>query len=138
MQKFLIDSSFLIALFDANDVNHDLVQQFVRISKADLLLPEIALTEVAFLLEREGGTKAAVSFMRDMAVSKIERVSLIPSDLVRAASIKEKYATADFDFVDCCIMALSERLNITTICTFDHRDFGIFQPSHCEYLMLVP
>ncbi|MBX3082079.1 MAG: PIN domain-containing protein [Anaerolineae bacterium] len=138
MVQFLVDSSFLFELYNVDTLNHYRVQQFMRTSVEILLLPEIALTEVAFLLEREGGTKAAVSFMRDMAVSKIERVSLILSDLVRAASIKEKYATADFDFVDCCIMALSERLNITTICTFDHRDFGIFQPSHCEYLMLVP
>ena len=49
-----------------------------------------------------------------------------------------KYADARFDFVDCCIMALVERLDITQICTFDRRDFGIFRPAHCEYLELLP
>jgi len=48
------------------------------------------------------------------------------------------YADAGFDFVDCCIMALAERLQITPIYTFDHRDFAIFRRQHCPYLELLP
>jgi predicted nucleic acid-binding protein len=44
----------------------------------------------------------------------------------------------DFDLADCCIMALSERLNITYISTLDRRDFSIFRPRHCDYLTLLP
>ena len=138
MEQFIVDSSFLFALFSINDSDHYRVRQFMRTSAAALLLPEVALTEVAFLINRVGGVPAAAAFMREMAVSKIGRVALSSSDLVRAAAIKEKYATANFDFVDCCIMALSEGLKITTICTFDRRDFSIFQPTHCDYLTLLP
>jgi hypothetical protein len=35
-------------------------------------------------------------------------------------------------------MALSERLNITQIYTFDRRDFTVFRPKHCDYLELMP
>ncbi len=59
-------------------------------------------------------------------------------DVIRAAQIMERYADARFDFVDCCIMALAERLNITQVCTFDRRDFSIFRPTHCEHLELLP
>jgi predicted nucleic acid-binding protein len=48
------------------------------------------------------------------------------------------YASARLDFVDCCLMALSERLNITQICTYDRRDFSMFRPAHCDYLTLLP
>lgn len=48
------------------------------------------------------------------------------------------YQSARFDFVDCCIMALSERLNITQVCTLDRRDFSIFRPGHCPFLELLP
>ncbi len=48
------------------------------------------------------------------------------------------YPGAKLDFVDCCIMAMSERLNITRVCTFDRRDFSIFRPAHCDYLELLP
>jgi predicted nucleic acid-binding protein len=48
------------------------------------------------------------------------------------------YADAEMDLVDCCIMAMSEWLNIEEIATFDRRDFGMFRPKHCDYLTLLP
>jgi predicted nucleic acid-binding protein len=60
------------------------------------------------------------------------------ADVTRAGEITAQYASAHFDFVDCCIMALAERLNITQVCTFDQRDFTIFRPTHCDYLELLP
>ena len=50
----------------------------------------------------------------------------------------ERYKDAEFDFVDCCLMAIAERLNIEDICTFDRRDFAIFRPKHCENFTLLP
>jgi uncharacterized protein len=52
--------------------------------------------------------------------------------------IMRQYQDAEFDFVDTSIMAIAERLNIKQICTFDHRDFSIFRPKHCDYLKLLP
>jgi uncharacterized protein len=48
------------------------------------------------------------------------------------------YLDSKLDFVDCCLMALSERLNITQICTFDTRDFMIFRPRHVNHLEILP
>jgi hypothetical protein len=59
-------------------------------------------------------------------------------DLLRAHAIMEQYIQARFDLVDCCIMALAERLNIDQVCTFDRRDFSIFKPTHCDYLRMLP
>ncbi len=60
------------------------------------------------------------------------------TDLRRARQIMQQYEKADLDFVDCCIMALSERLKITSVYTFDRRDFVIFRPTHVDYLELLP
>jgi predicted nucleic acid-binding protein len=49
-----------------------------------------------------------------------------------------QYWTARLDFVDCCLMAMAERLNITKVCTFDRRDFNIFDPKHCDALEFLP
>ncbi len=58
--------------------------------------------------------------------------------MARMQVIMEQYGDAKFDFVDVAIMAISERLNIQQICTFDRRDFSIFRPIHCDYLELLP
>jgi predicted nucleic acid-binding protein len=137
MRQALVDSSFLFALFSVDDVEHYRVRQFIRTASPSMLIPEVALTEVAYLINRAGGSRPTVAFMRAMAESKIERLPLNSPDLLRAAAIKEKYMAAEFDFVDCCIMALAERLAITMICTLDRRDFSIVRPLHCDYYELM-
>jgi len=49
-----------------------------------------------------------------------------------------RYESAKFDYTDAAIMALSERLNITQVYTFDRRDFAIFGLRHVASLELLP
>ncbi len=44
----------------------------------------------------------------------------------------EKYADSKIDFVDCAIMAMAERLNISRILTVDQRDFRLLRPLHVD------
>lgn len=48
------------------------------------------------------------------------------------------YGDVAFYIVDCCIMAIAERLGVTRIATFDRRDFSIFRPQHCDFFELLP
>jgi uncharacterized protein len=73
-----------------------------------------------------------------LVVSSATLQSVILQDLKRAREIMASYPDAQLDFVDCCLMALSERLRISKICTYDRRDFLIFRPRHCDYLELLP
>ncbi len=59
-------------------------------------------------------------------------------DLDRILDIVNAYADAEFDIVDCCIMAIAERLNLTRVATFNRRDFSMYRPRHCEFLELLP
>jgi hypothetical protein len=63
--------------------------------------------------------------------------SLTNADLIRMQQIMEQYQDAAFDFTDTAIMALSERLNVTRVCTFDRRDFSIFRPAHCDAALSI-
>jgi predicted nucleic acid-binding protein len=96
------------------------------------------LTETAFLFRRAGGIPAQVAFLDAIVAARLDLIALELNDLARARDIMDFYQSARFDFVDCCIMALSERLNITQVCTLDRRDFSIFRPGHCPFLELLP
>ncbi len=67
-----------------------------------------------------------------------EVIELTEQDMTRMQAIMGQYEDAQFDFTDTALMALSERLNITKVYTFDRRDFSIFRPRHCNYLELLP
>mgnify|MGYP000548300716 CR=1 FL=1 len=138
LSKILVDSSFLIALYDADAAAYEEVGVISELYNGQLLIPQVVLTEVVFLLKRELGVRGAVGFLERFANSKPDLQDITVADLVRVKEIMQQYASAKLDFVDCCIMALSERLNITQVCTLDQRDFSIFRPKHYDYLEILP
>lgn len=136
--RILVDSSFLIALYDHDSDMHREAGEIAKLYRGQFLVPQVALTEVVYLLKRETGLPGVVAFLEDFSKSQPDLQDITVEDLQRVQTIMQHYASAKLDFVDCCIMALSERLTVTQICTLDHRDFGIFRPNHCDHLELLP
>ena len=136
--KLLLDTSFLFALNDSTDSKHHQAVRFAARSRDVRVIAQVALPETAYMLETHAGEHALFRFWESLDSPDIQLEAVSKADLRRAREIRIQYADARFDFVDCCIMALSERLNITQVCTFDRRDFSIFRPSHTDYLELLP
>lgn len=136
--RILIDSSFLYSLFSLNSRQHKLAVSTIALDQGSFVVPQVVLTEVAYLFHRTGGSVAVAGFIEHLVALQIPLETLTPLDLQRARAIMLEYHDAQFDFVDCCLMALAERLKIKQICTFDQRDFSIYRPQHSEYLELLP
>jgi uncharacterized protein len=136
--KILVDSSFLYALYSRDDNHHETVIAVAELYHAQFIIPYVVLTEVAFLFRRAGGAPAVARFLAALVKSRHQYEITAPSDLLRAHDILIEYADVNLDFVDCCLMALAERLDVTQIATLDRRDFSIFRPRHCDYLELLP
>lgn len=134
----LVDSSFLIALYKLAEPSHAKVAQFVRTFTGTLIIPDVILPEVTFLLNRSGGQPATELFLQSLLRAQPRLEPLRIDDIDRVHDILKSYPDARFDFVDCCLMALAERHDITQICTLDRRDFSIFRPHHCDYFTLLP
>jgi uncharacterized protein len=134
----LIDTSFLYAVYNSADKNHAQAMQFMTSTKEIPLIPEVILPEVTFLFLRDIGHHAVSQFLGKFAETGVQLQSISMVDVKRAQAIMMSYPAARFDFVDSCIMALTERLDVTQVCTFDRRDFTIFRPKHCQYLDLLP
>ncbi len=138
LSKVLVDSSFLVAAYDRDSARHQETNEIIEGFRSQLIVPEVVFTEVVYLLKRNGGVRTAVHFLRDLNNLHPDIVNMTSDDLQRAADIMEQYTTVSFDFVDCCLMALSERLNIRVVFTLDRRDFTIFRPRHIDYLRVLP
>jgi len=134
----LIDSSFLFTLYNTSDEKFQKAQEFAAHQDDLFLIPDVILPEVTFLFSRYGKVPAVIKFLTTLAAASPHLEPLTIPDIERAYEIMAIYADSKFDFVDCSIMALAERLKITRVCTFDRRDFSIFRPTHCDYLELLP
>ena len=83
------------------------------------------------------GIGAVATFVRELSETDIILEPPAPEDYLRSSDILRKYNDNNIDFVDACIVAMAERLNITKILTVDHGIFGS-SPEHCESFELIP
>ena len=135
--QILVDSSFLIALYNKDDPLHKRAIAGIDF-EADILVPQVALVEVTYLVSQRTGVPASIRLLTNLIETQVPLLPLELVDVIRSRDVMATYADNRFDFVDCCIMALAERLKVTKIYTFDRRDFSVFRPVHCDYLELLP
>lgn len=136
--QILLDSSILVSACNPKAPLHHEALAFLRLTGGRLLLLEVALNEVAYLLNREAGLGGVKFFIALVAALSLPLQSVTIADLWRVQDIMDTYATARFDFVDACLMALSERPDITRIAMLDRRHFAIYRPAHCKFFELLP
>jgi predicted nucleic acid-binding protein len=133
----LLDTGFLLAVLDADDELHEICAIALQ-EEPDLLLPDMVIPELAYMSVRELGHATLSQFLRSLNKGELTIVQTTNDDLLRTAEILEKYADNKVDFVDCAIVAMSERFNVTRILTVDRRHFEIFRPKHCSTFEIAP
>lgn len=134
----ILDTSFLFALTDQDDRNHQRVLAVAQSVNEPLVLPVVVLPEVCYLIASRLGHRAMRRFVSSVTPETIQVKSVTTEDLVRVHQILERYADNQLDFTDAAIVAIAERLDITRVYTLDRRDFSIIRPSHCDYFELLP
>jgi predicted nucleic acid-binding protein len=131
-----MDTGFWYARIDRADQHHrEVARQQVR---EQIIVPIPVITETAHLVRTRSGPEALARFAESLATSSLIFETPTSSDYLRSAEILRKYNDQNIDFVDACIVAMAERLNITTILTVDRRHFGVFKPNHCDSFELLP
>lgn len=103
-----------------------------------MIFPVPAVTETAYFISKNLSPLALAKFLNDLPEMNLILETPTAEDYLRSAVILRKYDDANIDFVDACIVAIAERLNITKILTIDRRHFGIFKPKHCEAFEIFP
>jgi predicted nucleic acid-binding protein len=132
----LVDTGVLYALADRRDAWHARVRTYLRAHPETLLAPVTILPEVAYLLRDRIGAHAELAFVRSLAKGELAVESLRRADLSRAEQLMETYG--DLGFVDTTIVAVAERLRVSSIATTDRRHFAAVHPAHRERFILVP
>ncbi len=113
----VLDTSFLFALTDLTDLNHDCVLAVVQSINEPLLLPSFVLPEVCYLIASRLGHQAMRKFIANLVVSGVQIESMMATDLERVGQILEQYADSQLDFVDAVIVAISEYQDTRQVCS---------------------
>lgn len=85
LPKIILDSSFVYALFRKADPDHQTVRAVFETVRAEFILPQVVLTEVAWLFNRAGGSPLVAAFLDLIAQAGLPLEPVIYDDLRRAS-----------------------------------------------------
>lgn len=106
-----------------------------------MALPITVLTEACYLIDRIGGPNAEAQFIDSVGNESAHRfrpVNLTDVDLRGMSELVRQYADRRLGGTDASLVAVAERLGITTIATMNRRDFDNVRPRHAPAFTIVP
>ena len=128
----------LLAAADRSDPDHTRCRELLETHPGPLVTTELVIAETGWLLARQLGPVAEAALYESVAAAEIVLEPLSSADWMRIAALTTKYADQDLGGVDSSIVAVAERLRVTTIATLDRRHFGLIRPDHVHVFELLP
>lgn len=132
----LLDAGVLYAMVDRNDAWHTPVVAYLKDANVDLLAPVTILPEAAYLVRTRLGASEELRLVEGFVNGGVAIEPLKAEDVNRAFEVMAKYP--QLGFADSTIVAMAERLALSTIATTDRRHFRLVRPSHVKLFTLVP
>ncbi len=138
VKRLLADTSFLVALTNPREEHHVACVQIAQTVSGQISVPVTVLSEATYLLHSHIGHAVMRVFLQEISRPSWEILGLETDDLMRSHAVLTQYADSELDFVDATLVALAERLSITTILTLDRRHFHVVRPRHRTHFELLP
>ncbi|HVC11359.1 MAG TPA: PIN domain-containing protein [Burkholderiales bacterium] len=133
MTGAIVDTGFLIPLFEPSDKLRAPAREFLQNNRHPLFTVAPVIVETCFFLDPDGKAKL-LEWVERGAVAVAEVPTSAYADL-RALILK--YADRDLDFADAAIVWLAERTGCRALLTVDVGDFGIIRVKKGKRFELV-
>lgn len=101
------------------------------------MVPSCVVVEVCWLLGRTLGPGTEAAFLLSVGNGELAIEALRTEDYTRAGDLV-RYADLRLGMVDASVVAVAERLGISTVATVNRRDFVVVRPRHIAAFELVP
>lgn len=124
----IVDTSALLAFFDADEPDHDAVSRVLLDSDGPLVVSPYVVAELDYLVASRLGVRAEVAVLRELAGGAWELPAFGAEDLADALTLAERYADQAIGVADASNVVLAGRYRTRTIVTLDHRHFEIVRP----------
>ncbi|MGH2792811.1 MAG: type II toxin-antitoxin system VapC family toxin [Actinomycetota bacterium] len=134
----IVDSGPLYAYIDEDDGDHEASLALLLEHDGPLIVPQLVVTEVAYLLEQRIGADAEVRFLGDLAAGNFTTEPVAAGDWLRIAELVADYRDLPLGTVDASVVTAAERLGSATIATLDRRHFSVVRPRHADAFELLP
>jgi predicted nucleic acid-binding protein len=134
VETFLTDSSPLVALLNKNDAYHRWAREQFDHVPCPVWTCEGAIAEASYLLQADGISPWSVIELLEKKILAIQFDLSLNVD--RVLSLMKKYADTPMDFVDACLVAMTEEKSNCKLLTLDS-DFKIYRRFERQTIPLI-
>ncbi len=134
----LVDTGIIYALADRSDAWHLRARRFVENYKGTLIIPSTVIPEVCYLLQTHLSPQAEIAFVRSIVTGALRLEQVTEEDMGRAVEVMNTYQDMLIGLVDASVVAVAERLKLSSLMTTDRRHFSVIKPKHCPAFTLLP
>jgi predicted nucleic acid-binding protein len=124
MQKTLIDSGPLIALFDKSDSYHLKVLEFLKNFQGEFISSWSVMTEVSHMLDFN--LNVQIDFLKWCELGGVKIYEISQEELSNIRVMMQKYSDLPMDLADATLMYIANKENIKNIVSIDS-DFDIYR-----------
>jgi hypothetical protein len=118
MSLILVDTSFLVALYNQCESMHRRCLKIHDETTGSLVTCEAVITEAVHLLRKVHGARAAI--LQSVEENILEVRFTLSKSAKAVADLMEKYHDTPADFADACLIQMAEELDTGDILTLDN------------------
>lgn len=134
----VVDTGPLVATAVTDDANHAACRALLEGHGGQLVTTALVIAEAAYLISRQIGAVGEAALYTAVVDGSLHVEDLVGADWRRIRELVEMYASLRLGGTDGSVIAVAERLNVTTVATLDRRHCSVVRPRHTEALELVP
>jgi len=135
----IVDTSFLLALFNSNEARHGEVRDALAQSDDNqLVVSPYVLAELDYLVATRVGVEAELAVLAELSGGGWELPAFGTSDLQKAARVIAKYSDQEIGLADASQVVLAGRYGTRTVATLDRRHFSVLAPINGGRFTLLP
>ena len=124
----IVDTSALLAFFDADEPDHQAVSAVLGDATEPLIVSPYVVAELDYLVASRLGVAAELAMLRELAGGAWDLPAITADDLSQARSVIERYADQRIGVADASNVVLATRYRTRTIVTLDRRHFDVLRP----------
>ncbi len=137
MPPVIVDTSALLAFFDASEPDHEAVSEVLAAADALVVSPYV-VAELDYLVATRHGVDDELAVLDELAGGAWDLAAFDEEGLRRARGIIASYRDQEIGVVDASIVVLAERYRTRTIASLDRRHFDVLRSLVGGYFEVLP
>ena len=134
----IVDTSALLAYFDANEPTHGAVAAVIDGAEDDLVVSPYVVAELDHLVLTRHGSQAEQAVLDELAGGAWRLAEFGPTRLAAAATVVRNYADIPVGVTDASLVVLAEEYRTDRIATLDRRHFSVLRLSGGRQVRVLP